>query len=76
MLSLRLSESGIGVICGGPDVDDPRFDSYKLSMSAIARRLRMVRAVYDEALIPTRDSCVAELEKTRAEVARFYGRGE
>jgi hypothetical protein len=76
VLSLRLSESGIGVIGGGSDVDDPRFDSYKLSMSAIARRPRMVRAVHDEALIPTRDSCVAELEKTRAEVARFYGRSE
>jgi hypothetical protein len=43
-------------------------------MPAIARRPRMVRAVYDEALIPTRDSCVAELEKAKAGVARFYDR--
>jgi hypothetical protein len=76
VLSLAVTEFGIEYVCGGPDVDDPRFDSYELSMAAIDRRERMLRSFRDHALDQIRDSCVAELEKARATVARFYGRAK
>lgn len=75
VLSLVADEFGIAGICGGPDVDDPRFDSYDLSMAAILRRQEMLRAIRDPSLIRKRDACMLELDKAKADFAHFYGRG-
>jgi hypothetical protein len=75
VLSLTLTEFRIDIVCGGPDVDDPRFDSYDLSMAAIERRQRVLRALRNSTLTAARDICVGELEKAKAGIAHFYGRG-
>jgi hypothetical protein len=76
VLSLTLTEFRIEIVCGGPDVDDPRFDSYDLSMAAIEQRQRMLRALRISTLTAARDACVNELEKAKAGIAHFYGRGD
>ena len=38
VLRIALPMFGINV-CGGPDVDDPRFDSYECSIAAIDARI-------------------------------------
>jgi hypothetical protein len=72
VLSLIVDDFGIINVCGGPDVDDPRFDSYELSMAAIQRREGMLRAIQDDTLRQKRDACLAELGRAKADVARFY----
>ena len=60
-------------ICGGPDVDDPRYDSYELSMNAINLRMNRVAAITDPELEHLRDQCIKYLEKSKKGIARFYG---
>ena len=73
VLALSLSEFGVRSVCSGPDVDDQRFNSYKLSMSAIDLRLKMLRAIKDNTLRKSRDSCIAILEEAKVGIAKFYG---
>jgi hypothetical protein len=73
VLSLAVDEFGIEAICGGPDVDDQRFNSYSLSMATIAKRQKMLRAMKGGELRHDRDSCIAALEKAKQGIANFYG---
>jgi hypothetical protein len=73
VLSLIVDDFGITHVCGGADVDDARFDSYESSMAAIQRREEMLRAVREDTLRQKRDACLAELDRAKADVARFYG---
>jgi hypothetical protein len=73
VLSLIVDDFGITHVCGGADVDDARFDSYESSMAAIQRREEMLRAVQDDTLRQKRDACLAELDRAKADVSRFYG---
>ena len=63
---------GIEAICGGPDVDDERYDSYERSMAAIERRIGMVSAVADPRFASARDQCVHELQTSKSGIARFF----
>jgi hypothetical protein len=72
VLSLAISEFGIQRVCGGPDVDDARFNSYQLSMEAVAKRQNMLRSIENKSLTQLRDSCIANLEKAKAGIAIFY----
>jgi hypothetical protein len=74
VLTIAVPEFSIAIVCGAPDIDDPRFDSYELSMAAISRRLQMLHALRDVSLKPLRDSCVDELNSAKADIAHFYGR--
>jgi hypothetical protein len=74
VLAIAVPEFSISDACGGPDVDDPRFDSYELSMAAINRRQRMVHALRDDSLKSLRDRCISELESAKSGIAHFYGR--
>lgn len=69
-----LPDSGIELdwLCSGPDVDDPRFDSYALSMAEIERRLKALSQVKNQDLEPQVDACRADLEKSKQGVASFY----
>ena len=62
--------------CGGPDVDDSRFDSYELSIRAIEKRKRMLAQVQTSSLRLARDRCIQELESSRSGIAEFYGRSK
>src|SRR3984885_4865315 len=75
VLSLVLDDFGIPEVCGGPDEDNPRFNSYDLSMRAISRRQEMLRAVNETRLLRKRNACIRKLENAKKDIARFYGRG-
>jgi hypothetical protein len=72
VLSLAIPSFSLDVVCDGPDVDDPRFDSYELSIAAIERRQAKLRSIHKQSLAALRDSCIADLQKAKSNVARFY----
>ena len=73
VLRIALPVFGINV-CSGPDVDDPRFDSYERSIRAIDERIRMLATVRDRALLEPRNRCIEQLRSSRSGIAQFYGR--
>jgi hypothetical protein len=75
VLEIAVPALGIECVCGGPDVDDERYDSYELSINAIEVRKRMLGAVSDAHLATARDRCIAALEEAKVGIARFYGVG-
>jgi hypothetical protein len=76
VLTLAIPNFYLEVVCGPPDVDDPRFDSYKLSMAAIERREAKLRSINKPSLSGVRDSCISELEKAKGDVSLHYKAGE
>jgi hypothetical protein len=70
---LRLSLPSFGpAVCGAPDVDDPRYDSLELATQAIEHRRVMVEQVDASDLAEERNLCLAELERSKGTIARFY----
>jgi hypothetical protein len=63
----------IADICGAPDVDDKRYDSYSLSTHAIEKRKKMLRNITDPVLVEVRDKCIKQLNDSKRGIARFYG---
>jgi hypothetical protein len=76
VLTFVLEDFGIPEVCGAPDVDDPRFNSYDLSMRAISRRQEKLRAIHDARLTQKSNACILELDKAKSDIGRFYGRRE
>lgn len=72
VLTLAVPEYRIEDVCSGPDVDDPRFDSYELSMAAINRRQSQLHSLHSPSIAESRKTCISELEKAKAGVAHFY----
>lgn len=72
---LRIVPQSISLrsICGGPDIDDSRYDSYELSMKAINLRIEKVASVKNPALENTCKECIQYLEASKKGIARFYG---
>ena len=75
VLALAIPNFLVDVVCSGPDVDDPRYDSYELSMAAIERRESKVRAVQKRSLGGLREKCLSELEEAKSDMARIYEHG-
>ncbi len=63
----------VSAICGGPDVDDARYDSYELSMKAINLRIDKVAAVKDPSLEKICRECIHYLEASKKGISDFYG---
>jgi len=59
-------------VCGGPDVDDRRYDSYELSMNVISLRMKRVAAITDPDLKKLCDQCIKYLERSKKGIASFY----
>ncbi len=59
-------------ICGGPDVDDPRFDSYELATAEVERRVQAVSAITEPQLEKAKADCLAELRASDPHLRRFY----
>jgi hypothetical protein len=72
VLSIAIPVFGIKV-CGAPDVDDSRYDSYALSLAAIKRRKELVADVTDPSFKRPRERCLSELDNAKHDIARFYG---
>lgn len=73
VFSFATKEFGLEGICSGPDIDDVRFDSYKLSIQSINKREEMVSAVNNKSLYEVRNACLESLKKAKEDIARFYG---
>ena len=71
VLEFAVPTIGIG-ICGGPDIDDPRYDSYALSIDAIERRQKKLAEVVLPNLTSIREQCAQALESAKKEIGRFY----
>jgi len=65
---------GIDGICGGPDVDDQRYDSYERSLRAVNRRIQRVRRITAPELKRARDRCISQLEQSKKGIAGFFTR--
>jgi hypothetical protein len=75
VLRIAVPALAVSTICGkGPDIDDPRYDSFERAIAAVERRAKRVRAVVDGQLAARRSECLEDLEKSKAGIARFYGR--
>ncbi len=59
-------------ICGGPDVDDIRYNSYELSIEAVNKRIEKVSSVKDENLKEKCDECLRHLSDAKKHIANFY----
>ncbi len=64
---------GMAGICGAPDVDDKRYDSYSLSTKAIEKRKKKLGAITDPVFAEVRDQCIKQLNDSKRGIARFYG---
>lgn len=74
---LRVAFPVFGVsVCGGPDIDDARFDSYERSIRAIVKRRKMLSQIPAPNLRRARDLCMGELELSKVDIARFYGKAK
>jgi len=73
VLEIAVPVIGIRSVCGGPDVDDKRYDSFELSTRAIEMRKRMLRTVSETGLLALRNRCIQQLEASKAGIAKFYG---
>jgi hypothetical protein len=60
-------------ICGGPDVDDGRYNSNALAQAAIDRRILRVKSVTRPDLQRSVAVCIASLDEARVGISRFYG---
>ena len=72
VFKFALESFEINVICGGPDVDDQRFDSYELSIEAINKRIKKVSAVEDKNLKDECNECLRHLSELKKHVAKYY----
>lgn len=70
---IALPEFQLKLICGGPDVDDSRYDSYERAMEAIKRRQKKVSALADPDVRRLSEQCVQVLEESKEGMAKFYG---
>lgn len=59
-------------ICSAPDVDDPRFNSYELSIKEIRHRKLALHKVHRKNLLKDVATCQKDLEEAKADAARFY----
>jgi len=60
-------------ICGGPDVDDSRYDSYERTIEAIKRRQNKVSSLADPELTKVGLLCIQALEASKEGLVKFYG---
>jgi hypothetical protein len=72
VLTVAMPAFTISVVCGGPNVDDARYDSYELSIKAIELRKAKLREISDPDLAKLRDDCIKNLESSKAGIASFY----
>ena len=73
VLALATQSFELSEICGGPDVDDIRYDSLEFATKAIELRIAKVASIKDSSLLTVAKMCLRYLENSKKDVARFYG---
>jgi len=71
-LAVAVPALGYESVCGAPDVDDDRYNSYSLSIKAIEKRKSMLRAVSGVDANLARE-CIRKLNESVPGIGRFYG---
>jgi len=61
-------------VCGVPDIDDNRFDSYENAVREIERRIDAVRKADDPSIGKVRRDCLQILEASKGRIAVFFER--
>jgi hypothetical protein len=59
-------------VCGGPDVDDPKYNSYERAMKAIEKRTLKLKALKKIEFQSKIETCIEELEKSKRGIRKFY----
>lgn len=72
VLEVAVPAIGYKSICGGPDVDDARYNSFSLSMKAIEKRKSMLRAV-SGVEAHSAGECLRNLNDAVPGIEHFYG---
>jgi hypothetical protein len=73
VLALATQAFELSEICGGPDVDDIRYNSLEFATKAIELRTAKVASIKDSSLRTVVKRCLRYLEDSKKDVARFYG---
>ncbi len=73
VFKIALKEFQLDSVCGSPDVDDVRYNSYDLATKAISLRQEKVSTITDPKLRELGKKCIKMLEKSKSEIKRFYG---
>lgn len=72
VFKFALNSFEINVICGGPDVDDQRYDSYELAIKAINKRINKVSSVKGRNLKEKCNECLRHLSEAKKHIANFF----
>ena len=72
VFKITLNEFQLKSICGGPDIDDARYDSYELAIKAINQRQKSILSVTDPKLKDACSKCTQFLEESKAGIAKYY----
>jgi hypothetical protein len=64
----------IPFVCGGPDVDDARFDGLEKSMAEIQKRMKRVRQLKSKIPKQRARKCLEALEASKKSISKFYGK--
>lgn len=70
---IALPEFQLKLICGAPDVDDNRYNSYERASQAIKRRQEKLSTLTDPEATKLGQQCTKTLEESKEGVAKFYG---
>ncbi len=60
-------------VCGAPDIDDPKYNTYAKAVRAINIRIQKIQAVTDIKLNESKDSCLGSLNESLPGLQRFFG---
>jgi hypothetical protein len=60
-------------ICSAPDVNEERYNSYKLSLKAIDLRIQKVRSIKVHSFDAITKECIRYLEASKESLAEYYG---
>jgi len=71
---IALPEFNLESICGPPDIDDVRYDTYERAMQALKNRQSRILAIKNPELVNISKQCDHFLEQSKNNVERFFGK--
>jgi hypothetical protein len=63
---------GLGLICSGPDVDNPKFNSYNAAVAAIEKRKNRLMEINDPKLKELKYDCIKHLKQSENHIKYFF----
>lgn len=72
VFKIASKEFQLSSICGAPDLDDDRYNSYTLAINAIDLRQNKISTIANPELSKLGKKCIQLLEASKADVKSFY----